>query len=86
MAQDHDQPHTKPVGGEFNAAHLGNVLGVKGVGELGIIGATPAVVNAVVDALADAGLGRDAERVQMPLTAPTVWRALQRDFDVVAIG
>ncbi|WP_298835681.1 xanthine dehydrogenase family protein molybdopterin-binding subunit [uncultured Piscinibacter sp.] len=63
-----------------------NVLGVKGVGELGTIGATPAVVNAVVDALADAGLGRDAERVQMPLTAPTVWRALQRDFDVVAIG
>ena len=63
-----------------------NVLGVKGVGELGTIGATPAVVNAVVDALASAGLGRDAERVQMPLTAPTVWRALQRDFDVVAFG
>ncbi len=58
-----------------------NLLGVKGVGELGTIGATPAVVNAVVDALAAAGLGRDAEKVQMPLTAPTVWRALQRDFD-----
>ena len=38
-----------------------NLLGVKGVGELGTIGATPAVVNAVVDALASAGLGRDAE-------------------------
>ena len=59
---------------------LTNVLGVKGVGELGTIGATPTVVNAVVDALAHAGLGRDAERVQMPLTAQTVWRALQRDF------
>jgi carbon-monoxide dehydrogenase large subunit len=58
-----------------------NPLGAKGVGELGTIGATPAVVNAVVDALASAGLGRDAEKVQMPLTAPTVWRALQRDFD-----
>ena len=59
---------------------LTNPLGVKGVGELGTIGATPAVVNAVVDALDHAGLGRDAERVQMPLTAEKVWRALQRDF------
>ncbi|WP_425261379.1 xanthine dehydrogenase family protein molybdopterin-binding subunit [Rubrivivax sp. RP6-9] len=57
-----------------------NLLGAKGVGELGTIGATPAVVNAVVDALDAAGLGRDAERVQMPLTSETVWRALQRDF------
>ena len=61
-----------------------NLLGVKGVGELGTIGATPAVVNAVVDALAASGLGRAAERVQMPLTAPTVWRALQGNFDAVA--
>ena len=64
---------------------LTNVLGSKGVGELGTIGATPAVVNAVVDALAHGlhgkGLGRLAEQVQMPLTAHTVWRALQRDFD-----
>ena len=57
-----------------------NLLGAKGVGELGTIGATPAVVNAVVDALANAGLGRDAERVQMPLTAERVWRALAGDF------
>lgn len=61
-----------------------NVLGVKGVGELGTIGATPAVVNAVIDALDSAGLGRAAERVQMPLTAPVVWRALQGDFDTIA--
>jgi aerobic carbon-monoxide dehydrogenase large subunit len=60
---------------------LTNVLGAKGVGELGTIGATPAVVNAVVDALDHAGLGRDAERVQMPLTAERVWRALAKDFD-----
>jgi aerobic carbon-monoxide dehydrogenase large subunit len=73
---------------------LTNSLGAKGVGELGTIGATPAVVNAVVDALASAakdgglghqGLGRAAERVQMPLTAPTVWRALRGEFDVVGV-
>ena len=54
-----------------------NPLGVKGVGELGTIGATPAVVNAVVDALDAPALGRDAEALQMPLTAERVWRALQ---------
>jgi carbon-monoxide dehydrogenase large subunit len=59
-----------------------NPLGVKGVGELGTIGATPAVVNAVIDALDHAGLGRDAERIQMPITSERVWRALhRREFD-----
>ena len=57
---------------------LTNSLGAKGVGELGTIGATPAVVNAVVDALDHAGLKRDAEKVQMPLTSEAVWRALNR--------
>jgi len=60
---------------------LVNPLGVKGVGELGTIGATPAVVNAVIDALDHAGLGRRAEVIQMPLTAPRVWRALNGSFD-----
>jgi carbon-monoxide dehydrogenase large subunit len=55
---------------------LTNALGAKGVGELGTIGATPAVVNAVVDALARAGRGAAAERLQMPLTSERVWRAL----------
>lgn len=64
-----------------------NPMGVKGVGELGTIGATPAVVNAVVDALDSAGLGRDAERVQMPLTPEVVWRALhRRDFGPAPLG
>jgi carbon-monoxide dehydrogenase large subunit len=54
-----------------------NPLGVKGVGELGTIGATPAVVNAVVDALARNGLGERATAIQMPLTSERVWRALQ---------
>lgn len=53
-----------------------NRLGAKGVGELGTIGATPAVVNAVVDALASTGLGAKAEAIQMPLTGETVWRML----------
>ncbi len=58
---------------------LTNALGAKGVGELGTIGATPAVVNAVVDALAHAGQGRNAEKIQMPLTGERVWRALHGD-------
>ena len=65
---------------------LTNRLGVKGVGELGTIGATPAVVNAVIDALDHAGLGRAAERLQMPLTAPRVWRALNGVFDPSPFG
>jgi carbon-monoxide dehydrogenase large subunit len=55
-----------------------NPLGVKGVGELGTIGATPAVVNAVADALARAGQGRLAPQLQMPLTPARLWELLQR--------
>ncbi|MBC5782535.1 xanthine dehydrogenase family protein molybdopterin-binding subunit [Ramlibacter sp. USB13] len=53
-----------------------NPLGVKGVGELGTIGAAPSVVNAVADALARAGHADKAPLVQMPLTAPKVWEML----------
>jgi carbon-monoxide dehydrogenase large subunit len=56
---------------------LNNPLGVKGVGELGTIGATPAVVNAVADALVRAGHGAAADRLQMPLTPAVVWEALR---------
>ncbi len=55
---------------------LTNPLGVKGVGELGTIGATPCTANAVVDALWRAGAGERALALQMPLTAEKVWRAL----------
>jgi carbon-monoxide dehydrogenase large subunit len=48
-----------------------NLLGVKGVGELGTIGSVPAVVHAVLDAL-------DLPHLDMPLTPEKVWRALQR--------
>jgi carbon-monoxide dehydrogenase large subunit len=54
-----------------------NPLGVKGVGELGTIGATPAIANAVADALIRAGHAAGAARLQMPLTADKVWIALQ---------
>jgi carbon-monoxide dehydrogenase large subunit len=40
------------------------------------------VVNAVADALARAGLGREADRIQMPLTSERVWRALQGGGDI----
>ncbi len=50
-----------------------NLLGVKGCGELGTIGAVPAVVHAVLDALAERGV----LHLEMPLTAEKVWRALQ---------
>jgi carbon-monoxide dehydrogenase large subunit len=55
-----------------------NHLGVKGVGELGTIGATPAVVSAVLDALSRAGCGDRIDALQMPLTPERVWEALRR--------
>ena len=54
-----------------------NVLGVKGVGELGTIGATPCVVNAIADALARNGHSRQAPHLQMPLTPYKLWEQMQ---------
>ncbi|MFN8196733.1 MAG: xanthine dehydrogenase family protein molybdopterin-binding subunit [Nakamurella multipartita] len=48
-------------------------LGTKGVGEAGTIASTPAVVNAVIDAIRHLGVAD----VTMPCTPQTVWRALQ---------
>jgi carbon-monoxide dehydrogenase large subunit len=50
-----------------------NPLGVKGVGEAGTIAAPAAVMNAVVDALAEDGVSD----VELPATAEHVWRALE---------
>ena len=50
-----------------------NSLGVKGVGEAGTIASTPAVVNAIVDALRPLGIND----VEMPCTPERVWRAIQ---------
>lgn len=51
-----------------------NPLGVKGVGEAGIVGALPAVVNAVCDALAPLGV----HHLDMPLTPLRIWSAIQQ--------
>jgi carbon-monoxide dehydrogenase large subunit len=50
-----------------------NPLGAKGIGELGTIGSTPCLVSAVLDALRPFGVAH----LDMPLTPPRVWRALQ---------
>jgi carbon-monoxide dehydrogenase large subunit len=50
-----------------------NDLGVKGAGEAGSIGATPAIVNAVLDALKPLGV----RHVDMPLTPERLWRAIR---------
>jgi carbon-monoxide dehydrogenase large subunit len=53
-----------------------NPLGVKGVGELGTIGATPTIVNAVADAFARNGLAKGTPRLHMPLSPSRVWQAM----------
>lgn len=50
-----------------------NPLGVKGCGEAGATGAPPAVVNAVLDALAPLGV----EHVDMPVTPEAIWRSIR---------
>ena len=47
-----------------------NPLGIKGIGEAGTIGSTPAIVSAVIDALAPFGV----THIDMPLTAQKIWR------------
>ncbi len=49
-----------------------NLLGVKGCGEIGTIGAVPAVVHAVLDALKATGV----KHIEMPITPEKVWRIL----------
>jgi carbon-monoxide dehydrogenase large subunit len=50
-----------------------NPLGVKGVGEAGTIGATPAIANAVLDALAPLGV----THLDLPMTPERVWQAMK---------
>jgi carbon-monoxide dehydrogenase large subunit len=52
-----------------------NPMGAKGIGEAATIGSTPAIVNAVVDALRPLGV----KHLDMPLRGERVWRAMQRD-------
>ncbi len=51
-----------------------NPLGVKGIGEAGTIASTPAMVNAVIDALSPLGI----THIDMPLTAEKVWGAIRK--------
>jgi carbon-monoxide dehydrogenase large subunit len=52
-----------------------NPLGIKGVAESGTIGATPAVANAIVDAVAPFGV----EHIEMPMTDERIWQAIHDD-------
>ncbi len=60
----HDTHHEQPC--------TTNPLGVKGCGEAGAVGAPPAVINAVVDALAEFGV----RHVDMPATPAKIWRLI----------
>ncbi len=51
-----------------------NPLGTKGAGEAGCVGALPAVVNAVVNALSEFGV----THIEMPATSERIWRAMQQ--------
>ncbi|HUG15971.1 MAG TPA: molybdopterin cofactor-binding domain-containing protein, partial [Thermomicrobiales bacterium] len=70
-----------PRANQFPSIELGgtvtpspvNELGAKGAGEAGTIASTPAVVNAVIDALSPLGI----RHVDMPLSPPRVWAAMQ---------
>ena len=79
---DYTLPRAATVGGFVTSMDesipcRNNAMGIKGVGELGTIGATPAVVNAVIDALTRAGHSKGAARMQMPLTPQVIWKASQ---------
>ncbi len=58
-----------------------NPLGVKGIGEAGTIGATPAVHNAVIDAVSHLGV----RHIDMPMTPERVWTAIQKASAAVKV-
>jgi carbon-monoxide dehydrogenase large subunit len=73
--------YTMPAASELSSFEVSNTetpsprnpLGAKGIGESGTIGSTPAVQNAVVDALSQFGI----THIDMPCTPERVWRAIQ---------
>jgi carbon-monoxide dehydrogenase large subunit len=72
MPRAADLPNFKV--GNHATACTHNPIGVKGVGETGAIGVPPAVINAVLDALAPLGV----TDISMPATPEKVWRAIQQ--------
>lgn len=75
---DYDMPRADNIPAiSFDTEELpttANPLGVKGAGEAGAVGAPPAVINAVVDALAELGV----RHVDMPATPERVWQLLRQ--------
>jgi carbon-monoxide dehydrogenase large subunit len=73
--------YTIPAASEFSSFEVSNTqtdsprnpLGAKGIGESGTIGSTPAVQNAVIDAVSHLGI----THIDMPCTPERVWRAIQ---------
>jgi carbon-monoxide dehydrogenase large subunit len=73
--------YAMPAADDLPALHIGHTvtpspitpLGIKGVGESGTIGSTPAIANAVMDALAPLGI----RHIDIPLTPLKVWQAIQ---------
>lgn len=70
MPRAGDLPNFKV--GNHTTACTHNPIGVKGVGEVGAIGVPPAVINAILDALAPLGV----TDISMPATPEKVWRAI----------
>ncbi|MCX8502335.1 MAG: xanthine dehydrogenase family protein molybdopterin-binding subunit [Alphaproteobacteria bacterium] len=54
-----------------------NPLGIKGAGEAGAIGAPPAIISAIVDALQQLGQGQSITHIDMPATAEKIWRIIE---------
>jgi carbon-monoxide dehydrogenase large subunit len=75
---DYALPHADnlvPFQLDFNPTRCTtNPLGVKGCGEAGMVGAFPAITNAIIDALAPLGVNE----IDGPATASRVWRAISR--------
>jgi carbon-monoxide dehydrogenase large subunit len=71
MPRADDMPDIEAAANEVPTTS--NPLGVKGAGEAGTVGAIPAVMNAVVDALAPLGI----RHLDMPATPERVWRAIR---------
>jgi carbon-monoxide dehydrogenase large subunit len=74
---DYAMPHASQVP-DFSFAYnevpcTANPLGVKGSGEAGAIGAPPATINAIVDALSEFGV----THIDMPATPEKIWRAIR---------
>ncbi len=73
--------YAMPAADDLPSLHIGHTvtpspitpLGVKGIGESGTIGSTPAIANAVMDALAPLGI----RHIDLPLTAHKIWQAIQ---------